>query len=46
MKKKEMYEAPSVETYEIVPERIVMQSGTRGTAGQNDTVNDYGDNLL
>lgn len=39
MKKKELYEAPSVETYVIVPEVLVMQSRT-GVAGQNDTVND------
>lgn len=48
MKKKELYEAPLVEVFEVVhPTRVIMTSDTkRGTAGQDDTVNDYGDTLL
>ena len=42
MKKKELYEAPSVETYDVVLENNVLQTGssTRGTAGQTETYND------
>ena len=48
MKKKELYEAPLVETFEVVnPTKVIMTSDAkRGTAGQDDTVNDYGDGLL
>lgn len=48
MKKKELYEAPSVETYDVVLENgPLMASGDkRGTAGQDDAVNDYGTGLL
>ena len=42
MKKKELYEAPSVETYDLILENNVLETGspTRGTAGQNETYND------
>ena len=48
MNKKELYEAPLVEIFEVVnPTRVIMTSEPkRGTAGQDDTVNDYGSGLL
>lgn len=39
MKKKELYEAPSVETYDLVSEGVICDSLTKGTAGQADEIN-------
>lgn len=51
MNKKEQYEAPLVECYEIKLERRpLMQSnpkaGNPGEAGSTDSINNYGDGLI
>lgn len=43
MKKKELYEAPSVETYDLVPEGNLLQTPSQGT---NRADKDYSDNDL